>query len=146
MQVETNPVDALSEVFESVARRFSVLGEPTRLRILHALCQEERCVTEIIHLSGVAQANASRHLGLMYQSGLLSRRREGTQVFYKVVDPTCLDLCRAVSIQMGGCAEGPSLSRTGSGPLPLSPNPQDGDVTPRDMRLFPVNQKEATSV
>jgi len=139
-------VDVLSAVFESVARRFSVLGEPTRLRILHALCQEERCVTEIIRISGVAQANASRHLGLMYQSGLLSRRREGTQVFYKVVDPTCLDLCRAVSAQMVGWTDGLSLSRTGPGSLPVSPNPQDGDVTPRDKRLFPVNQKEAASV
>lgn len=139
-------MDALNEVFESVARRFSVLGEPTSLRILHALCQEERCVSEIIRITGLAQANASRHLGLMYKAGLLSRRREGTQVFYRVADPTCLELCRTVSAQVAGCAEGLSLSSAGFGPLPLSPTPQHGLVAPRDDRLFPVNQKEAASV
>ena len=51
-------MDELHEVFESVARYFSVLGEPTRLRILHALCQEERCVNDILKATGLAQANA----------------------------------------------------------------------------------------
>ena len=90
-------MDDMHEVFESVARYFSVLGEPTRLRILHALCQEEKCVNEIIKVTGLAQANASRHLGLMYQAGMLSRRREGTQIFYKVADPMYVELCRTVS-------------------------------------------------
>ena len=139
-------MDALNEVFESVARRFSVLGEPTRLRILYALCQEERCVSEIIRTTGLAQANASRHLGLMYQSGLLSRRREGTQVFYRVADPTCLELCRTVAAHLAGSAEGRSLSDAGLGPWPADPNPQHGDVALSDERLFPVNQKEAASV
>jgi DNA-binding transcriptional ArsR family regulator len=93
-------VDPLQEVFESVARYFSVLGEPTRLRILHALCQDEKCVNDIIRVTGLAQANASRHLGLMYQAGMLSRRREGTQVFYKVADPMYVELCRTVTAQI----------------------------------------------
>ncbi|WP_247597019.1 metalloregulator ArsR/SmtB family transcription factor [Hydrogenophaga sp. PAMC20947] len=92
----------MQEVFESVARYFSVLGEPTRLRILHALCQEEQCVNEIIKATGLAQANVSRHLGLMYQAGMLSRRREGTQIIYKVADPLYVDLCRTVSVQLIG--------------------------------------------
>lgn len=104
-------MDDMHEVFESVARYFSVLGEPTRLRILHALCQEEKCVTDIIKVTGLAQANASRHLGLMYQSGMLSRRREGTQIFYKVADPLYVELCRTVSIQLIGRAEGASATR-----------------------------------
>jgi DNA-binding transcriptional ArsR family regulator len=84
------------QVFESVARYFGVLGEPTRLRILHTVCQEEKCVNDIIRATGMAQANVSRHLGLMYQAGMLSRRREGTQVFYRW--PTaCLWSCAAVS-------------------------------------------------
>ena len=93
-------MDRLQEVFDSVARYFSVLGEPTRLRILHALCQDEKCVNDIIRVTGLAQANASRHLGLMYQAGTLSRRREGTQVFYKVADPMYVELCRTVTAQI----------------------------------------------
>ena len=101
----------MHEVFESVARYFSVLGEPTRLRILHALCQDEKCVNEIIKVTGLAQANASRHLGLMYQAGMLSRRREGTQIYYKVADPMYVELCRTVSIQLIGRTDNASVTR-----------------------------------
>ena len=90
----------MQQVFESVARYFGVLGEPTRLRILHAICQEEKCVNDIIKATGMAQANVSRHLGLMYQAGMLSRRREGTQVFYRVADRLFVELCRSVSVQV----------------------------------------------
>ena len=72
--------------FEAVARYFSVLGEVTRLRILQALCEREHCVNELIDITGLAQANVSRHLGLMYQAGVVDRRREGSQVHYRIAD------------------------------------------------------------
>ena len=93
-------MDTLHGVFESAARYFGVLAEPARLKILHAICAEEKSVNAIIAATGMAQANASRHLGLMYQAGLLSRRREGTQVFYRVADSMFLELCRTVSTQI----------------------------------------------
>ena len=96
----TLPPNAMQQVFESVARYFGVLGEPTRLRILHTICQEEKCVNDIIKATGMAQANVSRHLGLMYQAGMLSRRREGTQVFYRVADRLFVELCRSVTVQV----------------------------------------------
>lgn len=92
--------NALQQVFEVVARHFGVLAEPTRLRILHVLCQEEKCVNDIIKATGMAQANVSRHLGLMYQAGMLLRRREGTQVFYRVADHVLVELCRSVLVQV----------------------------------------------
>ncbi len=98
-------MDPSPAVFESVARYFGVLGEPTRLRILHALCRQERCVNDIIRVAGLAQANGSRHLGLMYQAGLLSRRREGTQVFYRVAEPMHQELCRSLNAQIDCRAE-----------------------------------------
>jgi DNA-binding transcriptional ArsR family regulator len=122
----------MQSVFESVARYFSVLGEPTRLRILHALCQEEKCVNGLIRETGLAQANASRHLGLMYQAGLLSRRREGTQVFYKVADPLYIELCRTVSARL--------LARAEAELSPPGPNAAGAS------RPFPANEKEPTSV
>lgn len=90
----------MHEVFEAAARYFSVLAEPARLKILHAICSEEKSVNSIIAITGMAQANASRHLGLMYQAGMLSRRRDGTQVFYRVADRMFLELCRTVSVQI----------------------------------------------
>ena len=136
-----------SVVFESVARYFSVLGEPTRLRILHALCQEERCVNDIIKLTSLAQANVSRHLGLMYQAGLLSRRREGTQVFYKVADPVYVELCRTVTSQLAlradlHAVEGPPgqpSAHTAAASVPSGPA-VGSPFTP------PANQKEEASV
>lgn len=143
MFLEASPVDDMHEVFESVARYFSVLGEPTRLRILHALCQDEKCVNEIIRVTGLAQANASRHLGLMYQAGMLSRRREGTQIFYKVADPMYVELCRTVSAQVTGRTD---VSRDGFGAPPASPPPRQGLAKAKTQRHPPANQKEEASV
>lgn len=137
-------MDDMHEVFEAVSRYFSVLGEPTRLRILHALCQEERCVNEIIKVTGLAQANASRHLGLMYQAGLLSRRREGTQIFYKVADPMYLELCRTVSRQLSSRLDGAVAPAESLEPFPLkSPSRSPKASASRNP---PVNQKEEASV
>lgn len=131
-------MDDLQEVFESVARYFSVLGEPTRLRILHALCQDEKCVNDLIRVTGLAQANASRHLGLMYQAGMLSRRREGTQVFYKVADPVYLELCRTVTSQI--------QARTERAARLAETAPTTARAEERAFSQTPANQKEQTSV
>lgn len=131
-------MDERQQVFESVARYFSVLGEPTRLRILHALCQDEKCVNDLIRVTGLAQANASRHLGLMYQAGMLTRRREGTQVFYRVADPVYLDLCRTVSAQIEGRMDPASRHFE---PVEAPDRANDPAQPPT-----PANQKEPTRV
>ena len=95
-----NPLQPSHEVYESVARYFSVLGEPTRLKILSVICGGEQCVSDIIQATGLAQANISRHLGLMYQAGMLSRRREGTLVYYRVGDAYASELCRSIRNQV----------------------------------------------
>ena len=89
-------MDELDPVFDAVAAYFSVLSEPTRLKIMHAVCNGERSVSEIVAETGATQTNVSRHLGLMRRHGVLIRRRAGTQVFYRVADPTMVDLCRSV--------------------------------------------------
>jgi DNA-binding transcriptional ArsR family regulator len=135
----------MHEVFEAVARYFSVLGEPTRLRILHALCREERCVNDIIQVTGLAQANASRHLGLMYQAGMLSRRREGTQIFYKVADPMYIELCRTVSTQVAGRMEGVAGVRESFDRFETRPATTRHGKSPEASRQPSAHQKEAAS-
>lgn len=93
-------MDEMGDVFESVARYFLVLSEPARLRILHAICQEEKTVSAIVEETELAQSNVSRHLNMMYQAGVLRRRREGSQVFYSVTDSTLTDVCRAVCVRV----------------------------------------------
>jgi DNA-binding transcriptional ArsR family regulator len=92
----------LDPVFDAVAAYFSVLSEPTRLKIMHAVCNGERSVSDIVAETGATQTNVSRHLGLMHRHGVLARRREGTQVFYRVADPTMIDLCRSVCNRIAG--------------------------------------------
>ncbi len=83
-------------ILERASRYFSLLAEPARLRILQAVCEKECSVQEIVGQTGLPQPNVSRHLSLLFNAGVLSRRREGTFVFYKVSDPLVTQLCRTV--------------------------------------------------
>ena len=99
-------VNEMDEVFENVARYFLILSEPARLRILHSICQGEKSVGEIVDETSFGQTSVSRHLGLMYQAGVLRRRREGAQVFYGVADATLTDVCRAVCVRVAAGLDG----------------------------------------
>ncbi len=94
--------DDLDRVFAVVARYFSVLSEPTRLRIMHTICQEERSVTAIVAATGFTQTNVSRHLALMYSTGVVSRRRKGNVVYYRIIDPEFVEICRSVCVRIAG--------------------------------------------
>ena len=100
------PVDEMDEVFESVARYFAILSEPARLRILHAICQQERTVGQIVEETGMTQTSASRHLNLMYQAGALKRRKVGSSVLYGVADATLTDVCRSVCVRVSAELDG----------------------------------------
>ncbi len=84
------------EALELVARRFAVLGEPMRLRLLHALMDGERNVTSLVEATGGQQANVSRHLQTLAQAGFVRRRRSGLQVYYSIADPDVFRLCDIV--------------------------------------------------
>ena len=81
---------------ELVARRFRLLGEPVRLRLLQALEKGELTVNEIVVRSGASQSNVSKHLAALYDGGLVGRRREGISVVYFVADPMIFKLCALV--------------------------------------------------
>lgn len=76
-----------------IAERFKALGEPSRLEILQSLRQGERTVTEILSATGLGQANASRHLQVLFAAGLVGRRKEGPSTWYRLADPDVLKLC-----------------------------------------------------
>ena len=79
-----------------VARRFAVLGEPMRLRLIQALFAGEKNVSELVELTGGMQANISRHLQTLATAHVLARRKEGLQVFYSISDPSIAKLCQLV--------------------------------------------------
>lgn len=99
----------MDPVFDAVARYFALMSDPTRLRILHAVCDGERSVSEIVEATGGSQTNISRNLNLMHERGALDRRKDGSQVFYRVADKALIEMCRnvcqRVSEAQGGRAE-----------------------------------------
>jgi DNA-binding transcriptional ArsR family regulator len=85
-----------SAMTELIAQRFRLLGEPMRLRILQVLEPGELPVGEIVSELKSSQPNISRHLQALLQGGLISRRREGLNIFYSIADPMVFKLCQLV--------------------------------------------------
>ena len=79
-----------------IARRFAVLAEPMRLRLLHSLFASEKSVNMLVELTGGTQANGSRHLQTLLHAHMVVRRKEGLQVFYAIADPSIFTLCEQV--------------------------------------------------
>lgn len=90
------PRQLTEEALAMIARRFAVLSEPMRLRLLHALFEGEKSVNTLVETTSGTQANVSRHLQTLADAGLLARRKEGLQVFYTIADPTIFPLCELV--------------------------------------------------
>jgi DNA-binding transcriptional ArsR family regulator len=84
------------EALELVAARFRVLGEPNRLRLIAALEQGEKNVSELVAETELTQANVSRHLQTLTEAGLLGRRKEGLNVYYFIADESLFKLCDLV--------------------------------------------------
>ena len=91
---------AMEKVFVRVADYFSVLSEPSRLRIMYAVCSGEKSVSEVVELCGSSQANVSRHLAALHKAGILLRRKEGTTVFYSIADNATVEMCQTVCAKM----------------------------------------------
>ena len=72
--------DELAPVFDAVAAYFGLLAEPTRLAILHTICNDEQSVSAIVEATGATQTNVSRHLGAAARGRRGGRRRDGSTV------------------------------------------------------------------
>lgn len=81
------------EMLELVAERFKVLAEPVRLGLLNHLRSGEMTVSDLVEESGLAQANVSKHLGLLHSAGFVTRRKDGLFVYYSLADRGVFQLC-----------------------------------------------------
>ena len=75
------------EAVDSAAEKLRILSDPTRLRILWALSQGESSVACLAELSGANPTSVSQHLAKLRLAGLVRARRQGTFMFYVIVDP-----------------------------------------------------------
>ncbi|HEY9889433.1 MAG TPA: metalloregulator ArsR/SmtB family transcription factor [Candidatus Obscuribacterales bacterium] len=79
-----------------VAEFFKVLSEASRLQIVCRLRHGPKNVSEIIELTGLGQANVSKHLKILAQAGIVTRQQQGVCVFYQIANPFVFDLCELV--------------------------------------------------
>jgi DNA-binding transcriptional ArsR family regulator len=83
-------------LIELVAQRFRVLGEPMRIKLLDQLRQGDATVGELQETLGASQQNVSKHLGILYGAGMVSRTKDGNHTRYAISDPSVFDLCEQV--------------------------------------------------
>ena len=79
-----------------IAQRFRALGEVSRLRIVQALLDGEKNVTDLVELSQLSQPNVSRHLQILVNAGLVGRRKSGLNVLYRIIDEGLPEMCGVV--------------------------------------------------
>ena len=88
------------EVFELAAEVFRIMSAPMRLKIISALCNGEKNVGELLAEIPTTQPNMSQHLNTLYKAGVLGRRRDGVQIYYRIINERVVTLCRAVCTQI----------------------------------------------
>lgn len=82
---------------DAVARRFAILGEPTRIRLLYTMhSRGQASVGELTEAVAGSQANVSKHLNLLLGERLVIRKREGSKAIYRIADPMLIRLCDEV--------------------------------------------------
>ncbi len=81
---------------ERIAGTFRVIGEPMRIRLLDAMRDEAATVSDLVEVTGASQQNVSKHLKVLYDAELISRRPEGREVYYSIADETVFSVCEKV--------------------------------------------------
>ena len=86
---------------EIVALRFKALSDASRLQILQSLFNGERSVQELCEMTGMSQANVSKHLSVLAEQGIVEKRRQGLFVYYSIGDNSIYELCDIVCGAVG---------------------------------------------
>lgn len=102
-------------VFASAAELFKLMATPIRLKIISALCGQEKNVSQLLHEIDTTQPNMSQHLAALYRAGVVAKRRDATQIYYRIGSDRAATLCRAVCMQIAleidGASEIPPQER-----------------------------------
>ncbi len=84
------------DLVELIARRFRVLAEPMRIRLLDRLRGGEATVGELAQALDASQQNVSKHLAMLTDAGVIGRRKDGNRVYYRIADEGVFALCEDV--------------------------------------------------
>lgn len=116
-------------IYAAKAELFRVLGHPARVRIIELLRDGERSVGSLQGALGLDSSGTSQHLAVLRTSGLVTGRRDGTTVYYRVTEDAVFGLLEAARLLLGGVlgrqqAELAELA----GSLSDEPTPRTGDT------------------
>ncbi len=93
------------KLFENEAKLLTLLGQPTRLKILSLLREGEKCTCEITPVMKEDQSVISRHLSKLKNANILSSRKSGVSVFYRIKEPLVFSILELVDAIIP-CPEG----------------------------------------
>lgn len=92
----SNKATDKEEIFRLHADLCQMLSNPTRLKILEKLKEEEKTVSELVAELNLRQANISQHLAELRKRNLVKNHREGANVYYKVAYPKVVQACNLI--------------------------------------------------
>mgnify|MGYP002628317862 CR=1 FL=1 len=100
--IKNNPkeLDKPDAVFDLAAELFRLMSAPMRLKIISCLCDGEQNVSYLLSKINTTQPNMSQHLHTLYQAGVLGKRRDGVQIYYRIIDDRVPAICRSVCTQI----------------------------------------------
>lgn len=102
-QTMPQATDALTDddaVFNMAAETFRVMSAPMRLKIISSLCNQEKNVGQLLEEIDTTQPNMSQHLNTLFKAKILGRRRDGVQIYYRIINESVVTVCRAVCMQI----------------------------------------------
>jgi DNA-binding transcriptional ArsR family regulator len=97
------------DLIELIARRFRVLADPTRIKLLDSLREREGSVQDLTSAIGSTQQNVSKHLGVLRREGIVRRTKRGNYSYYSIADEgvfaLCEDVCGSLAEQLDSLRE-----------------------------------------
>jgi len=85
-----------TKIFEMHAALCQTLANPVRLRILNALTDGQKSVNQLVRLIGMPQANISQHLTILRERNVVTTRRDGVSIYYKIANPKIIKACNLI--------------------------------------------------
>ncbi len=82
------------DAYDKNANIYKILANSKRLEILNILKFGETAVEDLLKITKLSKANLSQHLALMRHNGLVQTRRDGLNIFYRIVDPRIVEPCK----------------------------------------------------
>jgi len=124
----------VDRLYHPKAQIFKVLMHPTRLAILEMLREDEQCVCHMEAVLGMKQAHISQHLMVLREAGLVKDRREGWNIFYRVIKPEIYQVIDAAHLLLGDSSQqvSPLIAGTGQSACPCPKCKADDSLKPRE--------------